>query len=245
MADLSQVAAEVVDRMVGGVEASLVWVNPLMGRTYRLDTEAGTQFLKLSPKDAPASHDVLLEAERLRWVEDRVPVPVVLETGSNDVASWMRTEGLTGVAASDQRWRSDPRATATSLGRAVRAFHDNLTSSVTDCPWSWRVADRLTARPESAQARAMSADAPEEADLVVGHGDLCTPNVLLTDEGSLAGFVDLGKLGVADRAADLGCGVWSLEFNQLGFVVDEFLAAYGLPVDRVAVEWYRDFYEAA
>ena len=91
----------------------------------------------------------------------------------------------------------------------------------------------------------MAADAPEELDLVVGHGDLCAPNVLLTNEGSLAGYVDLGKLGVADRAADLGCGVWSLEFNHLGFVVNEFLAAYGLPVDRAAVQWYRDFYEAA
>ena len=243
--DLSLVAEELVDQLGGGVEASLVWANPLAGRTYRFETDAGTQFLKLSPKDVPASHDVLVEAERLRWVDDRLPVPVVLETGSNDVAHWMRTQGLPGVAASDQRWQSDPRATATSLGRAVRVFHDRLSSAVAGCPWSWRVADRLTARPDSAQARVMAADAPEELDLVVGHGDLCAPNVLLTNEGSLAGYVDLGKLGVADRAADLGCGVWSLEFNHLGFAVNEFLAAYGLPVDRAAVQWYRDFYEAA
>jgi aminoglycoside phosphotransferase len=103
----------------------------------------------------------------------------------------------------------------------------------------------LVARPDSAQAQAMAADAPQEADLVVGHGDLCAPNVLLTDARSSAGYVDVGKLGVADRAADLGCGIWSLEFNRIGHVVDEFLDAYGLSVDRAAVQWYRDFYEVA
>lgn len=136
--DLRLVAEELIDQMGGGVEASLVWVNPLTGRTYRLETPAGMQFLKLSPKGVPASHDVLIEAERLRWVADRVPVPVVLETGSNDGASWMRTKGLPGMAASDERWQSDRRATATSLGRAVRVFHDSLSSAVAGCPWSWR-----------------------------------------------------------------------------------------------------------
>lgn len=91
----------------------------------------------------------------------------------------------------------------------------------------------------------MAADAPEEADLVVGHGHLSAPNVMLADGGSSAGYVDLGKLGVADRAADLGCGVRSLEFNRLGYVVDEFLDAYRLLVDRAAVQRYRNCCEVA
>lgn len=62
-------------------------MNPLAGSTYRLETATGTQFLKLSPKSVPASHDVLVEAERLRWADDRVPLAVMLDTGSNGVAS--------------------------------------------------------------------------------------------------------------------------------------------------------------
>lgn len=91
----------------------------------------------------------------------------------------------------------------------------------------------------------MARDGPPELDLVVAHGDLCAPNILLQDGSGEAGFLDLGKLGVADRAADLGCHVWSLEYNQLGEVVDGFLAAYGFTGDRATVYWYRDFYTVA
>lgn len=243
--DVSRAVAAVVAELSPGTSAELVWVNPLAGQTYRLETPDGTQFLKLSPKDAPASHDVLLEAERLRWVGSTVPVPTVLATGSDDHFSWMRTSGLPGIPASDPRWRADPRRTARSLGRGVRLFHDALAPALPACPWSWRVTDRVAAHPDSPQAPVLAADAPEEMDLVVSHGDLCAPNILLAEDGSVNGFVDLGKLGVADRASDLGCHVWSLEYNQLGAVVDDFLAAYGLDVNRASVKWYRDFYTVA
>lgn len=246
--DLSQEAAAVIAQLGGSTSAELVWVNPLAGRTYQLTGPRGTQFLKLSPNHAPDSHDVLSEAERLEWARDMAKaaaVPVVLETGTGDHVHWMLTEGLPGVPASDRRWRSDPRRTGRLLGYAVRAFHDALAQAVNDCPWSWRIADRLAARPDSLEAQTLAADVPEEADLVVGHGDLCAPNILLNQDGSAAGYVDLGKLGVADRASDLGCHVWSLEYNELGEGIDDFLAAYGHHVDRATVQWYRDFYMVA
>jgi len=242
---LDDVATAVARRLVGGSAGDPVWVNPLAGRTYRLTGAEGTRFLKLSPPDAPPSHDVLVEAERLRWVGSRVPVPAVLATGSDDGVHWLLTRGLPGTPASDPRWRADPTGTARALGRAVRSFHDGLAPAVRDCPWSWRVADRLAARPDVDAAHRLAADAPAERDLVVGHGDLCAPNLLLGADGTVTGFVDLGRLGVADRAADLGCHVWSLGFNSLGAVVEEFLVAYGDGVDRDAVRWYEEFYPLA
>lgn len=136
--DLSLEAAAVIAQLDDYTSAELVWVNPLAGRTYRLTGSKGTQFLKLSPKDAPDSHDVLLEAERLKWARERaeaaVPVPVVLETGTIHHVHWLRTEGLPGRPASDGRWRSDPRRTGRLLGYAVRAFHDGLFDALADCP---------------------------------------------------------------------------------------------------------------
>jgi kanamycin kinase len=224
--------------------AELVWVRPSAGHTYRLTGRDGTHYLKVAPVDHPSGREVLAEAECLRWVGSRVPVPTVLGAGSTEHLDWLRTRALPGIPASDLRWRTDPSRTARLLGHAVRSFHDGLSAAVGDCPWQWRIADRLAAVPGSAAAPALLEEAPEESDLVVAHGDLCLPNVLLSEDGS-AGFVDLGKLGVADRAADLGCHVWSLEYNELGAVVEDFLAAYGHPVDRTAVQWYRDFYTVA
>ena len=88
----------------------------------------------------------------------------------------------------------------------------------------------------------MVADAPAESDPVVAHGDLCAPNLLLSDDWSVTGYVDLGKLGVADRLADLGAHQWSLEFNGYGDLIELFLAAYGWQGDPGQVQWYRDFY---
>lgn len=58
----------------------------------------------------------------------------------------------------------------------------------------------------------------------------------------LAGFTDLGKVGVAARAADLGCHRWSLEFNDMAEQVPAFLEAYGFDGDPDEVRWYRDYF---
>lgn len=235
---------DLITRLGPDVHADLVWTNPLGGRTYRLERPEAAEYLKVAPADAPPSHHPAAEAQRLAWIGSRVRVPEVLDSGRDPRGSWLRTRELPGIPASDLRWRDDPRGTASLLGRAVRRFHDALTSAVPDCPWSWRIADRVAAR-RSPQVERRARSAPPELDLVVGHGDLCAPNILLTDSPNETGYLDLGKLGVADRAADLGCHMWSLEYNQLDAHIDEFLDTYGFEGDRDAVRWYRDFYEVA
>lgn len=79
---------------------------------------------------------------------------------------------------------------------------------------------------------------PATEDLVVAHGDACMPN-LMAEHGQFTGFIDCGRLGVADRHQDLALAAWSIEFNFGASFVHPFLARYGGPVDPVRLNYYR------
>ena len=59
---------------------------------------------------------------------------------------------------------------------------------------------------------------PEE-DIVLTHGDFCLPNVFVKD-GAISGFIDLGKMGPADRWQDIAIAIRSLEHNFNGKYTD-------------------------
>jgi aminoglycoside 3'-phosphotransferase-2 len=80
---------------------------------------------------------------------------------------------------------------------------------------------------------------PAIEDVVVTHGDACLPNYIVCD-GAFAGFVDCGRLGVADHYQDLALACRSIRDN-LGEAWEEpFLAAYGVrSPDRARVDYYQ------
>ena len=85
----------------------------------------------------------------------------------------------------------------------------------------------------------------EAGDLAVVHGDACLPNALVDPETlRFAGWVDLGRLGVADRHWDLALATRSTGDEALnpGFGPDaaaELLRAYALPADDGRLAFYR------
>jgi kanamycin kinase len=75
---------------------------------------------------------------------------------------------------------------------------------------------------------------------VVCHGDACSPNTLMADDGRFAGHVDLGDLGVADRWADLAIATLSLDWNfPSGDFEAVLLDAYGVAADVDRIAYYR------
>ena len=87
---------------------------------------------------------------------------------------------------------------------------------------------------------------PKE-DIVLTHGDFCLPNVFI-DEDKISGFIDLGKMGPADRWQDLAVVLRSLRHNFSGKYSDgkpycEFepqmlLDELGIEMDETKYKYY-------
>ena len=83
---------------------------------------------------------------------------------------------------------------------------------------------------------------PSSTKEVVCHGDYCVPNILF-DNNRLQGFVDIGKLGMADVWWDLAVANWSLEWN-LGKEWEElFLEEYGISFNFKNTVYCRLLYD--
>lgn len=152
------------------------------------------------------------------------------------------TAGLPGESAVADRWKADPEIAVHVAGSALRVLHDAL--PVEECPFDWSINTRLDrARRRGVSTDRMSAYPPSIDRLVVCHGDACVPNTLIDDAGEFAGHVDLGRLGVADRWADLAVATWSTEWNYGPGWEEPFLAAYGVEPDSARTHYYRDLWD--
>jgi kanamycin kinase len=244
-----------IERLAAGRQLILVWRNELGGQTYEMGTGAGRQFIKWVR--TASGIDLTREVVRLEWAANYVRVPRVLDRGADDHGTWIVTGGLPGENAVTDRWKADPATAVAAIGRGLRALHDAL--PVDGCPFSWSVEDRLVGtRRLSAlgsldpsewdpihqqlgitQLLELLASPPPIDQLVVCHGDACSPNTLLTDDGCWSGHVDLDQLGVADRWADLAVATWSTQWNYGPGWEEALLDAYGIAADPDRTRFYR------
>lgn len=229
-----------VAKIAAGDSIRLVWENDLGGRTYRLDRADHTEYVKWAP-DHPEI-DLELEALKLAWAGQYVSVPEVLSYGrDSESSSWLHTVGIPAISAIAAPWKAEPRRAAQTIGAGLRMLHDQL--PVRECPWSWRITDR-SATITNPDDKGLIDAAPAEDDLVVCHGDACSPNTLIAPDGSCAGHVDAGSLGVADRWADLAIATYSLTWNYSSAYEDELLEAYGIDRDDDHISYYRRLWDA-
>jgi kanamycin kinase len=257
---------DVVRELAGDSRIVPAWTNELGGLTFRIEpadgqlsdddgarAEPGQRafFVKWAPRSERATIervDLADEARRMQWAAQYTPVPHVLEVGADADSEWLATEAIEARSAVDPRWLAEPETAARAIGAGLRALHDAL--PVDQCPWTWSIADRIAVAETrvaqghaadgwSDEARDRLLDAPDHDRLVVCHGDACAPNTLLADDGSWAGHVDLGSLGIADRWADLSIATYSMGWNY-GPGYDHLVyEAYGIEEDPDRVAYYR------
>jgi kanamycin kinase len=233
-----------VAELAGGDPIRAVWENEVGGITFELGRDPSRRFVKWVPSRPPwaTKIDLAGEAARMRWAGRFVTVPRVLDQGEVADGAWLMTEALDGESAVSPRWLADHAAAVSAIGKGLRVLHDSLPAE--QCPFSWSVEDRLGRLVPESRRDALS-DPPPIDRLVVCHGDACSPNTLISDDGSVAGHVDLGDLGLADRWADLAIATWATEWNYGPGWEEHLLAAYGIEPDEVRTAYYRELWEGS
>jgi len=247
-----------VARIAGTRPAREVWRNEVDGVTFEIGSDPDRVFAKWQPHSPLV--DLAREADRLAWAGAYLRVPTVLECGADGDGQWLVTAAVPGRSAVDPRWVADPARAVAAIGSGLRALHDAL--PVPDCPYSWSVEQRV-ASLERDGMRAVIAwddahqplgplgalellrDPPPIDRLVVCHGDACSPNTLLSEDGEWSGHVDFGALGLADRWADLAIAAWSTEWNYGPGWAAPLLDAYGVAADESRSAYYRLLWDVA
>ena len=197
--------------------------------------------------------------ERSLWVGRYVPVPRFSRVREGLGGWWMTSPGLPGESTLAHWGRSHPHQSVVAIATGLRRLHDR--APVESCPFEWVVARRVAEARRAVTRDAAWREAPDdyfqdwdqdrayevlaacimrEPELVVCHGDPCSPNYLISPAtGGFTGLVDIGDLGVADRWADLAVASWSVCWNFGPDWENLFFTAYGIDPDQQKIDFYR------
>lgn len=221
-----------------------------IGRSFARVWRVGNQFhLKMT-----AQGDGLAdEMARLNWFAGRMPVPKVIafERGAKTYLLMSTVKGVPSHEA------TSPADCVEVLAAGLRRLHQLDAAA---CPFDARLSVTIEqARANAVAGRVDESDfdasragrgaidlladveamRPAGEDLVVTHGDFCLPNIILAANGDIAGFIDLGRAGVADRYQDLALAARSIAYNFGDAYVAPFFTAYGVDPDPKRIAFYQ------
>jgi streptomycin 3"-kinase len=242
------------ERVVGGQSGATV-----------LRDAVGRRYAKVVTLEQAA--DLATERDRTSWANaEGIPSPHVLDWRETSSAACLVIEEVPAVPASELDPASLLRAWP-SIVAEVRALH---AVDPARCPFArdlrWMVSrardtvrdgrvvtgflpEHLRHVPPAEVLHGVEDELPlrlaeERASLSVCHGDLCLPN-LLVDPNTfrVTAFIDLGRLGTADRHGDLALlldtarEVWPDEATALR-AEGQLVEAYGTELDRDRLGFY-------
>ena len=235
------------------------WTSVAIGRssatTFRLTGPTReVRFLKIAQLLSRA--ELRDEKERLEWLNGKLPVPEVILFESDGLRDYLLVTAIPGVDSASLRAGTEGPTIVRSLAEGLRTIH---ALPVAGCPFQRPIeSDIQLARHNVCHDLVDETDSDgvrkgrstqellaalvclrlAEPDTVFTHGDYCLPNVIL-DGDRVAGFVDWGRAGVADRYKDLAVAVRSVRRNLGSDLEPVFFEAYGISeVDLDKIDFY-------
>lgn len=227
------------------------------GTVYRLHGGGRTPDLFLKHGQGALADDITDEMVRLLWLADHIGVPKVTQFVRTPDEAWLLMTAMPGRTAS-QILESNPEAgpqVVDALVKFLRRLH-SIAAGI--CPFNGDHAYRISRAGARIDAglvevddfdderagwtaeevwEAMHSFLPLSPDPVVTHGDFSLDNLLIHD-GEVAGCIDVGKAGIADRYQDLAI-LWN-GLGEFGPALQERLfQQYGIAVpDRRKLDFH-------
>ena len=253
-------AVPVPESMLAAV-AGYAWARDKVGESggavYRLHGKPGAPDLYLKHGRHAVADAIGDEAARLRWLAGRLPVPTVVNVVHTTDEAWLLLTAMPGKTAY-QLLETDPGqgdAVVDALASFLKRLHAIPAST---CPFNSDHACRLGLARSRIEASlideddfdkdragwtaqqvwdAMQALLPLAPDPVVTHGDYSLDNLLIVD-GQVAGCIDAGRVGIADRYQDLAIA-WNCLGEFGGSLQERFLRQYGVVIpDRRKLQFH-------
>lgn len=217
-----------LEEMISGKKFVQENIGMSSGRVYISDDSV----LKIETDIRSAAATV----EMMRWLEGRVPAPVVRFHEIYEGESFLLMSRLGGKMACDSYYLERPKLLIPLLARALKSLWE---VDISDCPRCRDLETELLEARYRVEHGLVDMDNVEpetfgewgfkdpmellewlernkpEAEPVLSHGDFCLPNVLFDGE-NIVGYIDLGDTGVGDKWRDISLCYRSLKHNVDG-----------------------------
>lgn len=164
--------------------------------------------------------------------------PEVIAYTTTEQHDYLLTAAVQGNDGIAEIFLQQPEQLAIALGHHLRKLH---ALPIHDCPYPHRSQEIIKEASLPVQAELQQTSLYQPVDDVLIHGDYCLPNVIMNDDMTLSGFIDVGDGGIGDLHYDLAWGLWSLQYNLNTDAYDDyFLDAYGRElIDLNGIAYFR------
>ncbi|MBR1931217.1 MAG: aminoglycoside 3'-phosphotransferase [Lachnospiraceae bacterium] len=176
------------------------------------------------------------EYELYKWLKGKLPVPQILAYEVEGNRAFLLMSKCHGKMSCDEAYMRDPRRQIRLLAKALKQL---WRVDIQNCPCDNRLEQKLRQARFRVEHDLVDIDNVEPdtfgeggfrdpADLlqwlfahrpkeepVLSHGDFCLPNIFL-DGDEVAGYIDLGRGGIADKWCDIALCYRSLSHNYSG-----------------------------